>query len=119
MSNKPSMPFSNGSEYWDFKYQFCERCTNNKKREDGWPEFPEKGGCPILDDIENARFDIKKFPSKWLRELTSAEDGSPIAWHYCIRFTNTDRSIMQKYFTLMKNALIKKDERQSDDRRAT
>ena len=107
MSNKPSMPFSNGTEYEVFLYQFCERCTNYKKREDGFPEFPDKGGCPILDAMECARFDIKRFPTEWIRKLTSADDDSPIAWHYCIRFTNSDWGLMEKYFTLMKNALIK------------
>ena len=105
--NKPSMPFSSGTEYMDFKYQFCERCTAYKAREDGFPEFPNKGGCPILDAIENARFDMSKFPTEWVRELTSADDDSPIAWHYCIRFSTPDWSLMEKYFKHMKIALIK------------
>lgn len=105
--NKPSMPFSNGTEYMDFKYQFCERCTAYKEREDGFPEFPNKGGCAILDAMEYARFDVNKFPSEFVRELTSADDDSPIAWHYCIRFANPDWELMKKYFTLMKKALLK------------
>lgn len=105
--NKPSMPFSNGTEYMDFKYQFCERCTAYKEREDGFPEFPNKGGCSILDAMEYARFDVKQFPSEFVRELTSADDDSPIAWHYCTRFTNPDWELMEKYFTLMKKALFK------------
>ena len=106
--NKPSKPFSNGTEYMDFMYQFCERCSAYKEREeDGLPESPDKGGCPILDAIENAMFDIKQFPTEWVRELTSADDDSHIAWHYCIRFTSSDWGLMEKYFTLMKNALVK------------
>lgn len=106
--NKPSMPFSNGTEYLDFKEQFCERCLDYKEREDGFPEFPKNGGCPILDAMEYARFDMKKFPAEWVRELTSANDDSPIAWHYCVRFHNPDyEGVMVPYFKLMKSALIK------------
>lgn len=106
--NKPSKPFSNGTEYEDFRYQFCERCLHYVMRKDGFPELPENGGCRILDAMENARFDIKQFPSEWVRELTSANDDSPIAWHYCIRFSHNDYDgVMVPYFNLMKNALIK------------
>jgi hypothetical protein len=109
MSNGRSMPFSNGTEYEVFLYNFCERCRNNKLREDGFPEFPEKGGCPIRDAMENARFDIGQFPVEWVRELRDATDNHVIAWHYCIRFSNPDWDVMESYFTMMKNALIKRE----------
>lgn len=57
MSNLPSKPFSNGTEYEVFKYNFCEDCKKHKIREDGFPALPEDGGCPIEDAMENARFD--------------------------------------------------------------
>ena len=116
MANNPSLPFSNGSEYEDFKYQFCERCTKYKEREDGFPEFPENGGCQILDDLEYARFDIKRWPSTKLRELTNAKTGNPIAWHYCIGFENADyEGVMVPYFTLMSKALFADWEERDDE----
>ena len=109
MSNSRSMPFSNGTEYEMFLYNYCERCRNNKLRDDGFAEFPDKGGCPILDAIENARFDVRYFPNEWIRELRDATDHHVIAWHYCIRFSNKSWKIMQPYFTMMKDALVKKE----------
>lgn len=108
MSNNPSKPFSSGTEYEVFIYNFCERCRGYKEREnDGFPEFPEKGGCLIRDAMENARFDISKFPSEWVRELRSAKDNSILAWHYCTRFSNADyENVMVPYFELMRDALI-------------
>ena len=58
MSILPSKPFSNGTEYEAFKYNFCERCRKHKLRDDGFPAFTEDGGCPIEDDIKNTRFNI-------------------------------------------------------------
>lgn len=110
MSNGRSMPFSNGTEYEIFLDNFCNRCTNYKLREDGFAEFPEKGGCVILDAMENARFDVRQFPIEWIRELHDATDNHVIAWHYCIRFSNPDWGIMERYFTMMKNALIKRED---------
>jgi len=111
MSNGPSTPFSNGTEYEVFLDNFCYRCMNYKEREnDGFPEFPEKGGCPILDAMENARFDESLFPSHWVRYLRDATDDHVIAWHYCIRFNHKDyENVMVPYFTLMKNAILKRD----------
>ena len=107
MSNNPSKPFSNGTEYEVFLYNFCERCTEYKLREDGFPEFPDKGGCPVLDAMENARFDITQFPSEYIRELRAADDNRPLAWHYCIRFNGEDyEKVMVPYFELMSKALF-------------
>ncbi len=107
MSNNPSKPFSSGTEYEWFLEQFCERCTEHKLREDGFPEFPDNGGCPIRDALENARFDVSQFPSEWVRELRSAKDDSVLAWNYCIRFNNPDyENVMVPYFTMMSRALF-------------
>ena len=107
MSNNPSRPFSNGTEYEWFRYQFCERCLNYKENEKGFPEYPDKGGCPVLDAMENARFDISQFPSEDIRELTNAKTGDKIAWHYCRKFHNSDyEGVMVPYFTMMSKALF-------------
>lgn len=116
MSNNPSTPFSNGTEYEWFLSQYCERCTKCKLREDDFPEFPEKGGCVIRDALEYARFDISRYPSEWIRELRSAEDGSSITWHYCTRFSNPDyKGVMVPYFNMMKKALFK--EKKNEEKR--
>lgn len=57
MRTEPSTPFSNGMEYENFIYYFCERCKKGKRDEDGFPESPEEGGCPIWDAIDNGGFD--------------------------------------------------------------
>ena len=108
--NMASMPFSSGSEYEIFKYNFCERCRKHKEREDGFPAFPEDGGCPIEDAMENARFDISLFPSESIRKLTSANDNSVIAWHYCIEFHAFSEDVQNSYLNLMKKALFKEAE---------
>lgn len=104
--NKESKPFSSGTEYEIFLYNYCERCRAYKLREDGFPEFPENGGCLILDAMENARFDISKFPSEYIRELTDANDDSIIAWHYCNQFDAEDEETQFKHFDMLKRALF-------------
>ena len=115
MSNLPSKPFSNGTEYEIFKYNFCEDCRKHVVREDGFPAFPEDGGCQIEDDMENARFDISQFPSEYIRELTDANDGSIICWHYCNRFDCAEEKRQFAYFDLMKKALFKDRERSCEE----
>lgn len=107
MSNLPSKQFSSGTEYEVFKYNFCERCKEHKLNEDGFPAFPEEGGCPIEDAMENARFDISKYPSENIRELRDANDDSIICWHYCNRFHASEEEMQLAYFDLMKRALFK------------
>ena len=104
MSNLPSKPFSNGTEYEVFKYNFCEDCRKHVVREDGFPTFPEDGGCPIEDAMENARFDISQFPSEFIRELRDAKDDSVIAWHCCNRFDCIDTNRQEKYLNMMNRA---------------
>lgn len=110
MSNLPSKPFSSGTEYEIFKYNFCEICRKHKVRKDGFPAFPEDGGCPVEDAMENARFDISLFPSENIRELRDAKDNTVIAWHYCNRFHAFDEKKQFSYFDLMKRALVKGEE---------
>lgn len=102
--NKESKPFSNGTEYEVFLCDFCERCKAYKLSEEGFPEFPENGGCKILDAMENARFDISQFPTEHIRKLTDANDDSVITWHYCDRFDAEDEETQFKYLDLLKRA---------------
>ena len=104
--NKKGKPFSSGTEYEVFLYNYCEKCRSYKLRDDGFPEFPDKGGCQILDAMENARFDISQFPSEHIRELTDAKDNSIIAWHYCDRFDAEKDDVQNMYFEKMKRALM-------------
>ncbi len=85
MKIEKSKPFSNGTEYEYFKETWCERCAHCKYREDGFPEFPEQGGCKILDAMENARFEISYWPGKEIIEERD-EDGNVMYWHKCTRF---------------------------------
>jgi hypothetical protein len=81
-----SKPFSSGTEYECFRYKWCERCTHYKVREDdGFPEFPERGGCRILDLMERARFDEKWWPCKKI-VTEKCENGDVKYWHKCTEF---------------------------------
>ena len=85
MKIEESKPFSSGTEYEVFLYNWCERCVHYKLRDNGFPEFPENGGCPVLDAMEYARFNINVFPSKEIIEERD-ENGNIFYYHKCIRF---------------------------------
>ena len=93
MRSFPSKPFSNGTEYEVFRYNYCERCKNHKVREDGFPAFVEDGGCPIEDAMEYARFDLSKFPNKKIREIRD-EDDDITRYHHCIEFNKINWNLM-------------------------
>lgn len=38
MRTEPSTPFSNGMEYENFTYYFCERCNKGKRDEDDYSD---------------------------------------------------------------------------------
>lgn len=78
-------PFSSGTEYADFLYFWCETCKYYKVRDDGFPEFQEQGGCPVLDAMENARFNIDEFPKKDVVEEIDDNVGL-ISRRICKRF---------------------------------
>ena len=84
-NEKPSEPFSNGTEYMMFVEYFCERCKAGKFTADGFPEIPKNGGCLILDKIMEACFDIEQFPSNDILEIRN-ENGEIISWHQCRKF---------------------------------
>lgn len=86
MKDIPSKPFSSGTEYEIFLYNYCEKCSRYLLREqDGFPAFPEDGGCRVLDAMERARFDIRLFPNKKIRQIED-NDGKVIKWHHCVDF---------------------------------
>lgn len=86
MKIEESKPFSSGTEYEVFLYNWCERCVHYKLREDdGFPEFPENGGCPVLDAMERARFDLNVFPCKEIIEEQD-DNGNIVYYHKCRRF---------------------------------
>lgn len=115
MSNNPAKPFSSGTEYEVFLYNYCENCRAYKLRDDGFPEFPENGGCPILDAMEYARFDISRFPSENIRELRDADTDEIIRWHECNRFDPEDEELANQAFTRMSKAVIKGFRKQEDE----
>lgn len=81
MNYKIAKPFSNGTEYEVFRYNYCDNgCEHHKERTDGWVEFVENAGCPIENGIEDARFVIEKFPNVIL-EVWNGEEC--INWHHC------------------------------------
>lgn len=98
MEIKPSTPFSSGTEYENFLYYFCKRCSKGKLREDGFPEFPENGGCPIWDAMENARLG-EPFPSEKIVRIVD-ENGGIRVWNCCMDFQTNDPNLMAAYKSL-------------------
>jgi hypothetical protein len=96
LREEPSTPFSNGTEYENFMYYFCDRCDKGIRRDDLFPEFPENGGCPTWDALENARFDLDLFPSNDVVRLLD-KDGNVRCWNICKHFTTNDESVMEAY----------------------
>ena len=92
MKIEKSKPFSNGMEYEYFKECWCERCVHYKLREDdGFPEYPELGGCRILDAMEDARFDRRWWPCK---KIVTEKDknGNVKYWHKCTSFRRNKKA---------------------------
>lgn len=95
---KPSKPFPNGMSYEYFLECFCLRCKHGKLREDGFPEFPEDGGCKIWDALENARFDLSLFPCNDVVQIE--RDGEAVMLSICKHFVSDDARIMEAYKAL-------------------
>ena len=95
---KPSEPFSNGMSYELFEEIFCYRCKHGKLREDGFPEFPENGDCPIWDAMENARFDLSCFPRNDVVQIE--RDGEVVRWNICKHFVSDEATITEAYKAL-------------------
>lgn len=81
MIYRESRPFSSGSEYVAFLYNWCEWCTHYKLRDDWSPESPENGGCPVLD----AMFNSEEFPKKDIVEELY-DDRDVVSRRICKRF---------------------------------
>lgn len=101
MRTEPSTPFSNGMEYENFIYYFCERCKKGKRDEDGFPECPEEGGCPIWDAMENARFG-QPFPSDKIVRLVG-DDGEIQVYNCCTEFDAIDEDAAEAYKALLED----------------
>lgn len=84
MKYNESKSFSSGAEYDAFLCYWCERCVHYKLR-DGFPEFPENDGCPVLDAVERAQFDLGVFPHKEIIE-EQEDNGAIVYYHKCTRF---------------------------------
>ena len=82
---EPAKPFSSGTEYEFFLETHCYKCKKYKENKYGFPETSKNGGCPILDAMENARFDLNKFPSK---DIVTVKDdnGKVLNWYECLKF---------------------------------
>lgn len=98
---KPSIPFSNGTEYEVFLSTFCERCNKHKINERGYCAFVNEGGCTIENALEDARFG-EPFPSEDI--VIVYEDGKIICWNACTKFESDDKELMKKYKVLMGEA---------------
>lgn len=85
MIYRESRPFENNAEYVRFVHNWCKKCTHFKLHNGLFPEYPENGGCPVLDAIEIARIDLSKFPSKDIIEERD-ENGNVLYWHKCTEF---------------------------------
>lgn len=95
MKIEPATPFSNGMSYEYFLENFCYRCKKGKLSQDGFPEFPENGGCPIWDSMENARFG-GAFPSDKIVQLRG-KDGHIEFQEVCMEFQTDDTDLMGAY----------------------
>lgn len=102
MKTTPSMPFSSGTEYENFMYYFCWRCKKGLINENGFAEYPEKGGCSIWDAAEIARIDITKWPSD---KIVEVEKEGRKYWHICTEFDGKDEDVMLAYKELTRDKL--------------
>ena len=105
---KPSKPFSNGTEYEVFMYNFCHRCKHGIINEEGFAEYPEKGGCKIWDAMENARFDTSLFPCNDVVQLE--RNGEVERWNVCKHFETDNTAVMGSYKSLFEDTELPKGE---------
>lgn len=98
MKYKYSKIFSNGTEYEIFKDNYCNNnCRYHKEDENGLPCPAEKGGCPIEDKMEYARFDKHEFPNVLIEEWNDAETMC-FSWHICPFFTKEKGDINENRY---------------------
>lgn len=99
---KPSKPFSNGIAYEYFLETFCYRCDKHKTDKNGFCAFVEEGGCPIENAMEDARFDLSRFPSNEI--VCIIRDGQIDYWNVCKEFTTHEPKLMTKFLELFRGA---------------
>jgi len=87
----------------------CDRCRHYKERDDGFPELIEKGGCPIRDKVEYARFGMP-FPSDCFADLFQP-DGKVIAFNVCRLFWAKNEYEQFQYFQMFKDAICGKEKK--------
>ena len=95
IETKPSKPFSNGTEYECFLESFCYRCKKGILSDEGWAELPDKGGCPIWDNMENARLVQGVFPSNDV--VSIYENGKIKYFNVCKCFESDNADLMEAY----------------------
>lgn len=89
MKFKYAKPFSNGTEYEIFRYNYCDNCKYHKDGEFGLSDYVENGACPIESRIEDARFDIEQFPNVLLEVWF--DEKQCMNYHHCPFFTKKRR----------------------------
>lgn len=95
-----SEPFSSGTEYEIFESSFCDRCKHGKwNQENGFPEYPENGGCVVWDAMECARFDAAVFPCD---DVVRIKNGGGVYSHVCRYFESDDKKLTESYKALFK-----------------
>ena len=86
MIYRESRPFETNAEYVRFVHNWCKNCTHFKLHNGLFPEYPEDGGCPVLDAIEIARNnDIGFFPKRDIIEEVY-DDVDLVSRRICKRF---------------------------------
>lgn len=92
---KPSTPFSSGMEYAYFLGTFCRRCKKHKENEDGYCAYVEQGGCPYENAMEDARWDLSKFPCDDIVQIE--KNGNIECFNACKHFESDDAELMEKH----------------------
>lgn len=85
MIYRESRPFETNAEYVRFVNNWCKKCTHLKLHNGLFPNYPEDGGCPILDAIEIANIDIDWFPKNQIVEELY-DDRDVVSRRICKRF---------------------------------
>ena len=85
MIYRESRPFENNAEYVRFVHNWCKNCTHLKLHNGLFPDYPDDGGCPILDAIEIANINIDRFPKRVIVEEID-DDENVVRRHVCKRF---------------------------------
>lgn len=97
---KPSKPFPNGMGYEYFLETFCYRCNKHKTDKDGFCASVEEGGCRIENAMEDAMFELSRFPSNEI--VCIIQDGQVDYWNVCKEFVTHEPELMEKFLNLFR-----------------